>query len=75
MNYVIADGSTKDILVGDKVQIIEGILPDDISTTDFVSVVGVLSYALQISIVPQGRTTEINTFLSSAAVTTVWRKI
>ena len=75
MVYTIADGSSKDILVGDMVQVIDGILPDEISTTDFISVVGLFTYALQISIVPQGRTTVINTDLSSAAVTTVWRKI
>lgn len=74
MNYVIADGSTKDILVGDMIQVIDGILPDEISTSDFISVVGIPTYALQISIIPQGKTTVITTDLSAAAVTSVWRK-
>jgi hypothetical protein len=75
MNYVIADGSTKDILEGDMIQVIEGILPYEILTTDFISVVGVPTYALQISIVPQGKSTVITTDLSAAAVTSAWRRL
>lgn len=74
MLFTIADGSSKDIAAGDMVQVIDGVLPDDISMTDVIPVIGVFTYAIQISIIPQGRTTVITTDLSAAAITAVWRK-
>ena len=67
MNYVIADGTTKDILVGDVVQVMQGILPaigtvwfpvTDVSRQDI----------LQITI--QGQVIE----LSPNVVVTQWRR-
>ena len=71
MNYVINDGSTKDILAGDKLVVLPGVLPSVLEAQDMATVTGV-SRADILAITIYGFVGTID--ISPDIIKEVWRK-